>query len=333
MKFLSNFSIIPLEDYLIEPRKWDLFIACGSFEKRSVPSTEIFQKNTTIDTSIIVNYTQTNPEKQNNMKIMKSNLELICNDIHIFDVGSVLLPSEGIKEFRKLIVEKNIDLANKKIIVDVSAFPKPYLFLLVKILFNLYNNSQMHFIYTEPEKYKNREIQSTQVSLTAGLDRIESIPGFTGSSTKSKDALIVILGFEGNRSIEVFRNIDPAVTYAINGFPSLRPGWHKISLDANMSFLEESGSLQYLYYSPAIDPFETKKLISKLVAEIKEEDEDFNILIAPLGTKMQAFGVLLYALKDNTIKVVYPFPSRYNEDRSKGWGQTWILNAEFLEND
>ena len=58
------------------------------------------------------------------------------------------------------------------------------------------------------------------IILTEGLDRVESMPGFVGSSVNPKDALIVILGFEEKRSREVFHTVNPELTYAVNGFPS-----------------------------------------------------------------------------------------------------------------
>lgn len=92
-----------------------------------------------------------------------------------------------------------------------------------------------------------------------------------------------------------------------------------------MSFLQESGAIENLFYSPAIDPFETKKLIEKIVEDIKGHDHDYNVIIAPLGTKMQAFGALLHSITDKTIKVIYPFPSKYKSDSSENYGQTWIF--------
>ena len=120
---------------------------------------------------------------------------------------------------------------------------------------------------------------------------------------------------------------DPEITCAINGFPSYQPGWHKTSLEANMRFLTESKASDRLFFAPAIDPFETKKVVSQVVEEIKENNQDTNITMAPLGTKMQAFGVLLYAIQNADIKVIYPFPPAYRPDYSFKYGPSHILRA------
>ncbi len=332
MRLIENLSILSIENFLTQTRKWDIFISCGSFEERCTRSSDILSgKKAEIGTSIIFNYKETDPEnkKEANIQRMKSNLEQICKCVYIFDTESVSLPSEGIKKFLIFIKEKNIDLLDKEIIVDITVFTKPYFFLLFKVLQEKFNLCRFHVIYTEPEKYKSKTSTNKEIILTEGLDRIESMPGFVGSSVNPKDVLIVILGFEGKRSIEVFYNVNPELTYAVNGFPSFQPGWHKISLEANLQFLKESGASNHLLFAPAVDPFETKKVLSQIAKETKENDKNSNIIIAPLGTKMQAFGVLLYTFENKAIKVIYPFPSVYKSDYSYKYGPTSILKPTF----
>lgn len=330
MRLIENSSVIPLEIFLEKPKKWDIFISCAFSEERGTKSSDIFlKKNVEIGTSIIFNYKEDIREnrKEINIKLMKSNLIQICNRIHIFNTESISKPSEGIKKFLIFLKEKNINLVDKEIIFDITVFTIPYFFLLIKALRERFNISKFHVIYTEPEKYRG-EGSSNGIILTEGLDRIESIPGFFGSSVNSKDALIVILGFEGKRSIEIFYDVSPELTYAINGFPSFQPGWHKISLEANLRFLEESRAFEHLFFASAVDPFETKEVLSQIVEELEESISDLNSIIAPLGTKTQAFGVLLYTFQDKAAKVIYPFPTYYKPDYSQGYGRSWIFKVD-----
>jgi len=330
MRLIENLSILHIEEFLSQPRNWDIFITCGSFEERCKRSSDIFlDKKVEIETSIIFNYKETDPEnkKEENIREIKSNLEQICKCVHIFDTESVSLPSDGIKKFSMFLKEKNIDLLNKPIITDITVFTKGYFFLLFKVLKEKFNSHEFYVVYTEPEKYKSKSTDRNEIILTEGLDRVESIPGFAGSSMNSEDALIVILGFEGKRSKEVFNSVNPKLTYAVNGFPSFQPGWHKISLEANLPFLQTSGASDHLFFAPAVDPFETRNTVSQIVEEIEKNNENTNITISPLGTKLQAFGVLLYALKNKKIKVIYPFPSAYKPDYSYKYGPTWIFKV------
>ena len=190
--------------------------------------------------------------------------------------------------------------------MDITVFTKSFFFLLFKTLMEKFSLRSFSIIYTEPERYKTGSKPSGEVILTEGFDRLESIPGFSGSSVNSKDALIVQLGFEGKRSLDVFYHINPEITYAINGFPSYKPDWHKISLEANLRFLMESKAYCNLFLAPAVDPFETEKTIDLINCEIKKQG--FNVVISPLGTKLQALGAMLYAMKEQRNEGSISFP-------------------------
>lgn len=332
MKLIQNLSVVPMENYLIKSRKWDFFVTCGSFEERCIRSSDILlSKNISIYTSIIFNFKENDigGKKDKHIKTMVRKLKRICENVLVFNAESVSSPSEGIKKFLLFLTEKNIDMLNKQVIFDISVFTKGYFFLLIKVLKERMHIDALHFAYTEPEKYRSKNLDKNQIILTEGLDRIESLPGFTGSSIHTKDALIVILGFEGKRSLEVFNTVNPELTYAINGFPSFKPQWHKISLEANLLFLRESGASTHLFYAPAVDPFETYKTLSNIIMDIQHINNDMNVIIAPLGTKPQALGSLLYALAHPRTTIIYPFPSVYNTDYSYKYGPTWILKVGF----
>ncbi len=331
MKLIENLSVLHLENVLDDLNKFDIFISSGSFEERCKKSISIFLQNSVkIETSIIFSFIEKdkNDNKGKNLTKMLENLKKISKNLVLLDVGSVSKPSKGIKKFILEMDKLSVEFKNKKILLDISTFPKPYLFLLIKVLFDRYKVNSVYVCYTEPLKYKDKNTTNGETILTSGLDRIECIPGFVGNSTYSQNLLIVILGFEGNRAQEVFEIIEPTITYAINGFPSYKPGWHKISIENNMSFLNESGAHRHIYFAPANDPFETEKVISELIEEIKISNPDNNIIIAPLGTKIQALGILLYALRNRAIKIVYPFPSIYMSDRSEGVGESWIFKVD-----
>ena len=133
-------------------------------------------------------------KKDKNISMFKDNLKSQSSLITIFNSDSVAKPSEGIKKFMSFIKD-NIDFKDKSIMIDISTFTKPYLFLLLKVMKEIFNIAKIYVIYTSPEKYKEPSIESGKIILTEGLDRVESIPGFTGNNVYPIDALIIILGF------------------------------------------------------------------------------------------------------------------------------------------
>jgi hypothetical protein len=333
VELLENFSFINFDNYSkYKKRHWDLFITCGSFELRCIRSSEILKTNNiTVSETIIFNYVENDNRgyKTANVITMQENLKSSSAITHIFDSGSVSLPSEGIKNFFLFLSKNNVEIKNKTILLDITVFTKPYFFLLCQVLLEKFKVLNIDVLYTGPEKYADKPNETDIISLTNGIDRIVSLPGFSGSSIKSKTALIVIMGFEGKRSMEIFDNVNPDITYAINGFPSLKSGWHKESLYANSRFLYDSDAYKHLFYSSSIDPFETQKTVDEIIKEIQNIDNNFNVIIAPLGTKVQAFGVMLHSFLNKSTKVIYPFPTKYNIDFSYKWGNTWIFRAKF----
>ncbi len=328
MKLIENFSIVDFEEFS-EERIWDIFITCGSFEDRCTRFSNLLKSDSaSITHSIIFNYREEDKtnKKTNNIKKIIANLSEISKNILIFNPGSVSKPSEGIKEFLNFLKDNSIEMNDKKIVVDICTFTKPYLFVLFKVFKEVFQISEVDIVYTEPVSYKNKDEINDEIVMTEGLDRIQSIPGFRGSPIETQNALIVILGFEGKRSLEVFEEVEPNITFAINGFPSYKAGWNQISLSKNTQFLDLSGAHEHLFFTPANNPFETRNLIHHIVNELPES-KNKNIIIAPLGSKMQAFGVLLFALNFKNISVVYPFPSSYKTDRSDGADKTWIFRT------
>lgn len=329
IKLIENLTYLPLEVYLREKYECDIFLLCTSFEERCIKSSNILaSRNSKVNETVIFNYKETDPKNIKDQHTEKINeiLKESSKSIRIFDTESVSNPSGGIKAFLKYLKINKIDIFGKRILIDISVFTKGYFFLLFKIFKEIFSISQIDVIYTEPKQYTFKK-NTDEVILTKGLDRIETIPGFFGSSIYEDDALIVLLGFEGNRSLEVYFNTNPSITYAINGFPSFQPAWHKISMEANLRFLQESQSYERLYFAPANDPFMTSLVISKIVKKIRNHISHINITIAPLGPKTQALGALLYALKDKAIKVIYPFPSFYSPDYSYSSGPSWIYRS------
>ena len=330
MRLEPDLSVIQVRDYTGKQKHWDLFLACSSFEERCTgASRELADKGTELDHAIVFSYKETDPYglKDGWQHQMVEQLNKTSKDVRVFNTESVSKPSEGMKGFLRYLRGTRLDPRNSSILIDITVFTKPYYFLLIKTLCSEYSIGQLDIMYSEPEHYGSKPGTVGAVVLTEGLDRIETIPGFTGSSSGTEEALVVLMGFEGNRSLDVFRAVNPTTTYAVNGFPSFRPGWDRISLDANLRFLRESSAYDALYFAAAIDPFETRDTLGLIEATIRERNPDSSIVIAPLGTKTQALGVLLHAIRSPGVKVIYPFPSHFRTDYSSGIGPCWMMRT------
>jgi hypothetical protein len=198
--------------------------------------------------------------------------------------------------------------AKSKVALDISSFTRPYVFALLKYLQDFGNLISVDAFYTEPMSYRIPKglIRSYRKSL--GSLSVMEVPGFPGRNTgRTKNALIVTLGFDGELSTFISDEVTPDLILLINGFPAYSPKFKDISLINNERLLNYSGMLENISYSRASNPFDLFNLLVRL--QEKHPDTFFNI--APLGPKPMALGACLFALTDNSIRVVYPMPEKY----------------------
>ena len=238
----------------------------------------------------------------------------------------------GLMEFEKCLNDIFQEFEDKKVVIDFSIMIKPYLFILLKYLQDIKNIEKIFFLYTEPASYhKSRAkiISKGGDYFTKGSTKTGEIPSYSGSKNLTKKtALIVLLGFEGERTVEVVRAVEPDITIPINGFPAYRPEFKDISIISNEELLREPEIFKNLDYAPANDPFETKNVLEKIYSKYSNH---YNIATAPLGTKPMALGSCLFALQHADSRIIYPYPMEYNLKASKGWGATWVYIVTILK--
>jgi len=225
----------------------------------------------------------------------------------------------GLLAFKRHLNENFPSFLNRNIIIDFSVMVKPYFFLLIKHLTTI-RTKRLGFLYTEPEAYE---------SFTRGAMATRDVPGYSGTRTLTKkDALAILLGFEGNRAISVYNEINPDLTIPINGFPSYKPEFKDISILKNKELLLDEEIFKNLRFAPANDPFETKNVLHELYLSLSHE---YNLSIAPLGSKPMALGSCLFAIEHTDCRVIYPYPQEYLPKSSKGWRKSWIYVMELTE--
>ena len=236
----------------------------------------------------------------------------------------------GLDKFRK-VFENYEELENKKIVLDMSVMVKPYIFILLKYLISIKKIDEIYIIYTEPKSYHKTKLKMFSTSnsyFTKGTINTGEIPSYSGIKDLNKrKALIILLGFEGERPLEVSNAIDPDITIPVNGFPAYRPEFKDGSIILNDELLKEPDVFNNLRYAPANDPFETKNVLEEIFSKYSNE---YNISIAPLGTKPMALGSCFFALQHSMCRVIYPYPLQYNFKSSEGYGNTWVYLTKNL---
>jgi hypothetical protein len=159
-------------------------------------------------------------------------------------------------------------------------------------------------------------------SYRASLDPlfVMEVPGFPGFTTGRKNNILVFtLGFDGDLSVFISEEVTPNAVVIVNGFPAYSPKFKDISLMNNERLLNTSDAKDSIAYCRATNPYD---LFNFLVA-LRNKNPDAFFNIAPLGPKPMALGACMFALADNSVRVVYPMPEKYANVSTDDCWHSW----------
>jgi len=282
----------------------DLFICCASFEDRCISSA--LRMGADFRTRFAVIFVIEEPfyQKQVNNNLMRLQSELgkrIAEGIFIISCQREN-PLDGINQLKNIwrrCRPKNAEEAF--ITIDISGFTKIYLLEL------------LHYLIIELNLGIPRILHTTQTysptRLTRGVEQITTVPNFFGSpSLEKQTALVLLLGFEPERSLAIWKHFNPAKTIALITNPPRYENldYLKYAQDNN-SYLLSQPSIE-VRDVPADNPYAVKNVLGAIYDETRRS---FNMVIGPFGTKPQAIGVFLFCLEHSKVQVVYSFPVNY----------------------
>ncbi len=282
----------------------DLFICCASFEDRCISST--LRMGTDFRTRFAVIFVIQEPlyKKQvdNNLFKLQSKLQKRTAE-GIFVISCQRQnPIDGITQLKNIWRQcKPRNSEEPFITIDISGFTKVYLLEL------------LHYLVIELNLGIPRMLHTTQTylptKLTRGVEQISTIPNFFGSPSLEKQTILaLLLGFEPERSLAIWRHFNPPKTIALITNPP-RYGnlnYLKYSQENNSSLLSQP-SVEARNV-PADNPYAVKNVLEAIYNDTRSS---FNMVIGPFGTKPQVVGVFLFYLEHPKVQIVYSFPVKY----------------------
>lgn len=222
---------------------------------------------------------------------------------------------------------KGLGIDGKTVLIDITSIKHPLVFYLVLVLKKYFNPKNLYVCYTEPEKYdtiKGEEVEEV-FDLTDRFCEVNSLPGFVRISEHTKDKLLVaVMGFEGSRFNKAFGDVNPSArkTYAIVGFPSFHPNWQYYVYSKNKISIEQSKASGKLIRNTANEPFGVYNSLQK----VHDENLEFEMFVAPIGTKPHSLGVSMFAVDNDDVQLYYDFPSHGKKVRTFGVGKSFLYN-------
>jgi len=154
------------------------------------------------------------------------------------------------------------------------------------------------------------------------------VPTFTAPYDPQGELILVIfLGYEGDRALALWENIEPHRTIAVIGKPAYYPEWEGQTEKMNTAILAAIDEDSILY-ADSRDPHSAKELLKELIFSHPKRND--NWYIAPLGTKLQTVGIYYFISEHpEAANVVYASPQGHNQEYfSTGIGRTIIIPAK-----
>lgn len=313
MKITEIEELKPLRENMPD----DLFITCVSFEERCVKSLE-YSGNYVAKNIVVFDYHELGHEKA--IPRVKTNRKMVLEKarVHVEDEKNIFLiecfrndSRDGYYQFLETyrILGFSNTSSDLAITIDISVLTKSYLLVLLKALESV-NKNRIRLIYTEPAYYYPER-------LTLGIKSIGYVPFYNGNPTPLKPNLLFIFcGFEGERAYAVWEYVEPQKTIAFIGNPGYQPRYPEVAQLLNQSLINvlrrEKDKGSKVMEVSARDPDD----VCNKLESLWKANQNYNILISPLGTKLQTLGIYLF-IRNNPnahAQIIYATPNRYFEN-------------------
>jgi len=284
----------------------DLFICCASFEERCLSSALRMGIDYRTNFAIIFVIEEPLYKKQVDTNLYRLQSELgkrTSKGIFVISCQKEN-PIDGINQLKN--IWKKCQPRNPEepfITIDISGFTKIYLLEL------------LHYLVIELNLGIPRLLHTTQTylptKLTRGVEQITTIPNFFGSvSWEKQTVLVLLLGFEPERSLAVWKHFNPTKTVALITNPPRHSNLDYLRYAReNNTYLLSQPSVEILDV-PADNPYAVKNVLETIY---NDNRESFNMVIGPFGTKPQTVGVFLFCLEHPKVQVIYSFPIKYTK--------------------
>lgn len=199
------------------------------------------------------------------------------------------------------------DIDTTDFIVDISTLPRAYLLLLLRFA----KRVPPALIYTRGRGRKT-EIDAFAV----GVKDVVALPGFEGRVGHKPTLLVLSVGYEGARAYKLFRQYEPTATLVLLGDPGeSEPERHDIleTVRKNNANLLATDAVCH-HALPSYDPVafaETAKgYVDLMVEKIQRTySSEVDVIVAPIGTKIQALGLFQLWHQRQNYQIAYPIPS------------------------
>lgn len=296
----------------------DLFIGSASFEHRCRSVLENMERDHIDHALIAVNGTF-GPWLDENHRWFRDMLGDRSERLDVFshDPVSTLLNIES-------ALGSVFESEPRSIVVDITTFTRESLIMLMRVFNKLRTeNTDITFVYATASKYSVGSQPDSDPWLSSGIRDIRPVVGFSGLMRPSRDThMIVMVGFEDERALELIRACEPTCISLGVCDPS-QPGtrFHQATNERRLTRLDSVLPDVRKFRFPGYDVIGTRQALSSQIKMFPE----CNVVIAPMNTKISTVGAALLALEDKSVQLCYAAPYFYNFDHYSLPGEDYYL--------
>ena len=298
---MNKVNIEDINKYL---QGYNIFICSTSFEDRCLEvanHVEISQ----FDKILVCHFMDNYQESNNNLRKLQEKFGEKC-DVILLEKDSPLNNYDA-------IYDRLLGITFEKALLDISTFTREMFLIIIK-LFNQgpFNERILTMLYNPSDKYSNVSKDNfDQLWLSKGVKEIRTVVGYAGDfSPIKKDLLIVLVGFEAERSQVLIDNFEAEYLY-IGKAPK------EESANEELASINELNFEMLLRNNPSAQRFDFScKDIDFSIHAISEivqaHSRDYNIIISPMCNKISTLAAAAVTYKYPEVQICYAATNLYN---------------------
>ena len=237
-------------------------------------------------------------------------------------------------------------IQGNEVVVDLSGFDRVQIFLLLYTLDEMM--AKYNIVYTEAEKYyplKNfyNEIKKGTENSDQAFDRyldkekiefaysyncsLKQPKVFKGELEPSKQFyLIAFLAFKRSRLQAILQELEITNLICVLSSPVRKDlHWRKeLQKIVNWDLIRKSKCIEL----ETLSPWKVVELLENITYKNMAYSK-FNLVLAPLGSKMQTFGCYLFWYKHKEVSILFSKPDKYfKATYSESYRDTFLITGE-----
>lgn len=290
----------------------DLFLVCSSYEPRALAVVDSFSVEYRARWGLIyVNKEVLEDTKsrdaETNLARLKESLDSHCDSVTQV-IGSWRDPLVQMTELRKALFAQATEPPSPTVItLDTTTFNREALLTSVALLRSRFPSSTIRALYTSPVQHGEW--------LSQGFRCVRNVMSFAGIQQPSLPTVLVVLsGFEPERTIKLIEEHEPSKVLLGIGDPPTNQAFLERNVNEQKLILARQEVERFVFPANGI-----RQCWDTLEELLKPYWGNFNVVLAPMSTKLSTLAVFLTARRHPDLQVTYCVPGDYNsEDYSRG---------------